>query len=171
METAQLLIVALNTTRRYRHVDGEVSIAQIERAAYRLQHASPQQLRIVVTHQPIHVIYLEDEPDRLHGRMAAIRRWAEAGADLILGGHIHRPYVVALHEQFAGLPRRVWAVQAGTAVSSRIRHDAGNSVNLIRYDAPARHCRVERWDYVGSAQSFVQMVNHELALDATHHAV
>ncbi|KND55896.1 putative DNA repair exonuclease [Candidatus Paraburkholderia kirkii] len=51
---------------------------------------------------------------------------ARAGADLILGGHIHLPYVLPLHDDtFAGLPRRVWAVQAGTALSWRTRGTIG----------------------------------------------
>jgi hypothetical protein len=85
-----------------------------------------------------------------------MRCWAGAGADLILGGHIHRPFVCALHEWLAGLPGRVWAVQAGTALSSRIRYDAGNSINLIRYGSPAslRQCVIERWDYDSDAQAF-----------------
>jgi len=41
---------------------------------------------------------------------AALARWAEAGADLVMGGHIHLPFVLALH----GLARPMWAVQAGT---------------------------------------------------------
>jgi hypothetical protein len=61
--------------------------------------------------------------------------WAEAGADLILGGHIHLPYVCPLHEEqtrFGALPRHVWAVQAGTAVSHRVRYQVFNSVNVVR---------------------------------------
>ena len=155
-DDAGLLVIGVKTTRRYRHIDGEVSSAQIDRVAGRLQQATDAQLRIVVTHQPVCVIHAEDEENLLHGRDEAIRRWAAAGADLILGGHIHRPYVCALHERFADFPRRAWAVQAGTALSSRIRHDAGNSVNLIRHAGrtPSRRCMVERWDYDASSQTF-----------------
>ena len=56
---------------------------------------------------------------------------------LVLGGHIHLPYVAPLHGSIEGLARRAWAVQAGTAVSRRVRHEAGNSVNLIRWRAGA----------------------------------
>ena len=40
-------------------------------------------------------------------------------------------------------------VQAGTAVSSRIRREAPNSVNLLEFspDTAGPCCRVERWDY------------------------
>lgn len=159
-----LLVIGVKTTRRYRHIDGEVSSAQIDRVAGRLQQANPGQLRIVVTHQPVFVTHAEDKENLLHGRDEAIRRWALAGADLILGGHIHRPFVSALHERFTDFPGRVWAVQAGTALSSRIRHDAGNSVNLIRYAGTAvpRQCTVERWDYHPPSQAFQLKTTVEL---------
>ena len=79
----------------------------------------------------------QDVTNLLHGREAAVRRWAAAGADLIVGGHIHLPFVLPLRERWPGLPRAMWAVQAGTAVSNRVRADAGNSVNVIRVGAAA----------------------------------
>jgi 3',5'-cyclic AMP phosphodiesterase CpdA len=156
-DSSELLVIGVRTTRRYRHIEGEVSRAQVGRVAQRLQQAERNQLRVVVTHQPVHVTHAVDQEHLLRGHQHAIGRWAEAGADLILGGHIHRPFICALHERIADLPRRVWAVQAGTAVSSRIRHDSNNSINLIRYgfnDAPQRSV-VERWDYNNDADEFV----------------
>lgn len=165
-ETPELLTIGVNTTRRYRHIDGEVSNAQIQRVAARLQQAGPAQLRLVVTHQPVHVTHAEDAKNLLRGHVQAARSWAAAGADLILGGHIHRPFVAPLPADRASARERTWVVQAGTALSSRIRHDAHNSVNLIRC-APAssgqgRRCRVERWDYAQTAQGFVRVAQHDL---------
>ena len=54
-ESAHCLVIAVNTTRWYRHEDGEVSAAQIERVAARLAGAAAQQLRVVVVHQPLAV--------------------------------------------------------------------------------------------------------------------
>ena len=164
-ESEQLLVIALNTTRIYRPTDGEVSAGQIARVARRLERATPSQLRVVVTHQPVAVTRAQEQTNLLHGREAAVRSWAHAGADLILGGHIHLPYVLALHEQFAGLRREVWAVQAGTALSWRVRHDAGNSVNLLRYAGVQRQRRyvaVERWDYSEPQQCFLPTTINEL---------
>ena len=58
-----------------------------------------------------------------------------------------------LNEVFPYLPRRVWSVLAGTAVSSRVRGDVPNSVNLIRYreSEEPRQCTVERWDHQDGA--------------------
>lgn len=162
-----LLLLALNTTRPWRHKDGEVSAAQIERVARRLERADARQLRIVAVHQPVAVTQPRDRTNLLHGHEAAVRRWAAAGCDLILGGHIHLPYVLPLSARFLDLPREVWAVQAGTALSSRLRHEADNSVNLVRtLPAPGgptpRACLVERWDYAESARAFVRVARDEL---------
>ncbi len=168
-ETNTLLVVTVNTTRAYLHQRGVVSADQIERVARQLEVASEAQLRIVVTHQPISVIRLEDRSDLLLGHERALRRWVAAGADLILGGHIHLPYVQALHASYAGLTRRVWAVQAGTAVSARVRHEAGNSVNLIRWvdGCVPRRCVVERWDYAVPTHRFALVAVDELEFDVS----
>src|SRR5687768_5777210 len=171
-ESDRLLVIALNTTRRYRHTDGEVSKAQMRRVADRLRMATAHQLRIVVTHQPVCVTQVKDEANLLHGCEAAVRQWATAGADMILGGHIHLPYVCALHERYASLMRPVWAVQAGTAVSRRVRLGGNNSINLIRYQVlqRRRHCIVERWDYLTSAKKFVRVAISPLDFDASNGA-
>jgi 3',5'-cyclic AMP phosphodiesterase CpdA len=165
-----VLAIAVNTTRNYRHTDGEISAAQVEQVALRLGQAHAQQLRIVVTHQPVCVIRDQDRPDLVRGHAYAIHRWAEAGADLILGGHIHLPYLCALTSQYDNLARPIWALQAGAAVSCRIRHEAGNSVNLIRYEANAlRRCQVERWDYLPAQHAFECMETHMLDCGGEEH--
>jgi hypothetical protein len=156
----------VKTTRRRRHKDGEVSDEQVERVAERLRRARPDQLRIVVTHQPVHVIRKQDIANLLHNSERAVRCWAEAGIDLFVGGHIHLPYVRPLNERFPDLPRAVWAVQAGTAVSTRIRDNVPNSVNVIRYPvATPNTCHVERWDFAADTQTFKQAQTHHLHLD------
>ena len=175
-QSPELLVLGVNTTRAYRHKDGEVSIQQIRRVAARLETASAAQLRIVVTHQPVAVTRAQDEKNLLHGRERAVQRWARAGADLILGGHIHLPYVLPLHDTFAGLSRRMWAVQAGTALSWRTRGTIDNSVNVIRHDARAgdggaRQTTVERWDYSETSEAFEMIARHDLALDGAKPAV
>ena len=148
-----LLVIGVNTTRAWRHKDGEVSSGQIEAVAQRLRQAKPDQLRVVVVHQPIDVMRAEDLPNRLHNHEAAQQAWASAGADIVMGGHIHLPYVMPL----PGLARAVWAVQAGTAVSSRVRSGVPNSVNVLRW-LPAAGCVVEQWDFSARASAF-ELVN------------
>ena len=149
----ELLVLGVNTTRPYRHKNGEVSAAQIERVVQRLARATAQQLRVVVVHQPIEVMRERDTHDRLIGHAAAQTAWAAAGADVVMGGHIHLPYVMPL----PGLARPMWAVQAGTAVSKRVRPGAPNSVNLVRWQPAEHSCAVEQWDFSTTDQAFVQV--------------
>lgn len=167
LDTAGMLIIGVNTTMPRWHTDGRVSPAQVERVAARLARASAQQLRIVVVHQPVHVPRLSENKNLLVGRELAVHRWAVAGADLILGGHIHLPFVRPLRERYPTLPRAVWAVQAGTAVSSRIRADAPNSINVIRFDPGQTppNCTVERWDCPLPRATFELVDSQQLALD------
>lgn len=161
-----LLVVGVNTTRAWRHKHGEVSTAQIDRVATLLTAASPQQLRVVVVHQPAAVPQAEERSNLLRGHHAALQVWSAAGADLVLGGHIHLPYALALD----GLARRLWVLQAGTAVSSRTRPEAPNSVNILRWGAASsaavdqaqtgseagKYCVIEQWDFARHDQVFVR---------------
>lgn len=142
------LVIGVRTTRRLRHKDGQVSGAQIAAVAQRLRQATPSQVRVVVTHQPVLAIRDSDRGNLLHGHREAVRAWVEAGADLLLGGHIHLPYVRDLRERHPELPRPAWVVQAGTAVSTRLREGQPNSVNVIRRleDQGRLACEVQRFD-------------------------
>jgi 3',5'-cyclic AMP phosphodiesterase CpdA len=167
LQTTSLNVIGVKTTRRWRHKNGQVSGEQIERVCAQLSKAAAQQLRVVVVHQPVHVLRTSDEHDRLRNWEPAVRAWAAAGADVVMGGHIHLPYVCDLSSSVAGLGRRMWCVQAGTALSSRVRREAPNSVNLIRYDAghPGLPCQVERWDFDGVTARFALAHTSDLRLD------
>ena len=112
---------------------------------------------MVVVHQPLAVTEARDRPNLLRGHTEARRAWADAGADLLIGGHIHLPYTVALQDG----ERRAWVVQAGTAVSSRTRPGVPNSVNIVRWSAPPadaaaaqRVCLIEQWDWSAHQRAF-----------------
>ncbi len=142
----RVLAIGVNTTRPSRHKNGEVSREQIDRVCAQLRQARPHQLRIVVVHQPVRAIVESDTQNLLIGREAAVPAWIEAGMDIVLGGHIHLPYVAPLQ---MGSGRRAWAVQAGTAVSHRVRGSIPNSLNVIEHHVVDGHvgCVVQRWDY------------------------
>lgn len=151
-----VLLIGVNTTRPWRHADGEVSAKQIEHVSQQLRSALPGQLRVIAVHQPVYVERESDKENLLHGHQKAVEAWAAAGADLILSGHIHLAYVRNLAEKVQNVTRSFWIVSAGTATSSRIREGKPNSVNLIRY-APAqpRTCQVERLDFDAASSRFI----------------
>ncbi len=151
LDTPELLLLTLNTTRRWRHKHGELSPKQIDTTSARLRGARAEQLRIVVTHQPCAVPSQTERNNLVRGYETALSAWSRAGADLVLGGHIHWPAVIPIDASPSEAARRLWVVLAGTAVSSRIRRDDGNSCNLIHWDTVAGQCTVERWDFVENA--------------------
>ncbi|WP_395010230.1 metallophosphoesterase family protein [Undibacterium sp.] len=162
-----MLVICVNTTRAWRHRHGEVSASQIARVADVVSKASADQLRIVVVHQPIAVTRAADAIHLLRGHAEALTAWSASGADLVMGGHIHLPYVLPL----SGLARPMWAVQAGTAVSSRVRSGVPNSVNILRWgtDAAVACCHIEQWDFSAEESHFsiaklseVSPLHHEL---------
>lgn len=74
-----------------------------------LSAARPQQLPLVVAHQPAASALPEERINLLCGHDAALRAWSAAGADLVPGGHIHLPYTLAVE----GLPRQLSVLEAG----------------------------------------------------------
>lgn len=162
-----LLVLGVRTTRRWRHVQGSVSRMQVDAVAERLRRAAPGQLRVVVVHQPVWVPLAVERKNLLRGRELAIRSWAQAGADLILGGHIHLPFVQPLRGGPPDASRVIWVVQAGTAVSHRVRNHAGNSVNVIEWLWRSGHgsCRVAQYDHDPVRQRFVQVRSTHLDID------
>src|SRR5690606_35993711 len=145
----------VNSTRASRHKNGEVSANQVAWASGLLRRARPEQLRVVMLHHPIRALLASDQENMPSGHSMAVQEWVSAGVDLILGGHIHLPYVLPLSHAEKGA-RCAWAVQAGTAVSSRVRNGAPNSVNLIHYDGQAGRpeCSIEQWDFAPESGEF-----------------
>jgi 3',5'-cyclic AMP phosphodiesterase CpdA len=165
VDSPTLLIVGVNTTRRWRHSNGEVSQKQVDRVCALLSQAKPDQLRVVVTHQPALVTRPQDHAHRLRGGVSAAQAWADCGADLILGGHAHLPYTASIASRAQGM---LHCLQAGTALSSRTRHGEPNSVNIARWSAPtssaARAVQAERWDYKNPMDGFALASVQSLAL-------
>jgi 3',5'-cyclic AMP phosphodiesterase CpdA len=158
-ENDDALIIGLNTTHPKRRKDGKVTERQIEEVAERLHNCDPKKLRIVVAHQPFGSIVASDLRNLQIGARAALERWAASGLDLVMGGHIHLPYVLPLSTQYAGLAKEIWLVQAGTTLSSRLRGSIPNSFNRIHLDQQTRQVTVERWDYAVSGATFVRHAN------------
>lgn len=164
--TPDWLVIGVNTTRAWRHKHGEVSRGQIDRVASQLSGARPGQFKVVVVHQPVCVPIESERGNLLRGHEAALQAWSEAGADVIMGGHIHLPYVIRQVVAGQRAEQALWVVQAGTALSSRVRAGIPNSVNVIRQEAGAI---IERWDFDGSQQAF-RLVSAMDTVNAPAHA-
>lgn len=150
-----LHVVGVDSTTPWRHKDGELDAATIRRACERLEASEPGVVRVVVMHHPLLAITDSDLANLAHGHREALGAFRDCGVDLLLGGHIHLPYVRQAPGPALDPERPLWIVQAGTAVSRRTRDGHPNSVHIVRYDA--ERCRVvvvEQWDHDASEGRF-----------------
>jgi 3',5'-cyclic AMP phosphodiesterase CpdA len=94
-----LLVVGLNSVRPWRHQSGRVSPEQLERAGQLLRAAGPDDLRVVTLHH--HVVgppWRATRKRPVRKRNAVLAALVDAGADLVLAGHIHQGTVSERHE-------------------------------------------------------------------------
>ena len=93
-------VVSLNTARaaqvRWNWSKGAVSRGQIRRVVAELKAAPAGDLRIVVCHHPLMEVLGGPMTAKVHGGVDAANRFVRAGADVILSGHIHLPFVTAI---------------------------------------------------------------------------
>lgn len=93
-------VTSLNTARaaqlRLNWSKGAVSRRQIRGACERLQAAPSDDLKVVVCHHPLMEVLGGPMTARVRGGVDAADRLVEAGADVILTGHIHLPFVTTI---------------------------------------------------------------------------
>jgi 3',5'-cyclic AMP phosphodiesterase CpdA len=112
----RLLIVGLNSVRAWRHQSGGLRQRQIDRAAGLLAAAPPAALRIVVFHHHLIGAPWRSRKKPVARRNHVLASLVEAGAELILAGHIHQAAVSERHE-FEVVSGDVRGVTVSIAVS------------------------------------------------------
>jgi 3',5'-cyclic AMP phosphodiesterase CpdA len=122
-------VYGLNSTSRWRHIQGDFNIERIKKR-FR-GPPSKCKVRVVAFHHPVDCFRDTDEKNLLKGREPAMKVFSEAGIDLVLGGHIHDPFVTLSNRRYPGLARPMIVAVAGTCTSWRTRRNAPNSFNLI----------------------------------------
>ena len=150
----EVAVVGVNSTRVLRHKHGALPPELVRMVAARLGEL-PQPFKVVALHHPLAVVEASDLGNLARGGAAALAAWAEAGADLFLGGHIHLPYCIP-----AGPPARpALVLQAGTAVSRRRRGGQPNSYNLVHFqDGANRRIGIEQRYYEAGLERFVARI-------------
>jgi 3',5'-cyclic AMP phosphodiesterase CpdA len=93
-------VASLNSARaaqvRWNWSKGAVSRSQIRRVTRELEAAPADDLRIVVCHHPLMEILGGPMTAKVRGGVDAANRLVQAGADVILSGHIHLPFVTSI---------------------------------------------------------------------------
>jgi 3',5'-cyclic AMP phosphodiesterase CpdA len=94
----QLVAVGLNSVRPWRHQSGRLRDPQIERAAEVLREAPAEALRIVVFHHHLLGAPWRSRKKPVAKRNRVLAGLVEAGADLVLAGHIHQSTIAERRE-------------------------------------------------------------------------
>jgi 3',5'-cyclic AMP phosphodiesterase CpdA len=144
-----LHVVGLNSARPFRRQGGALTRAQLARAAERLAAAEEGALRVAVLHH-----HLIGSPWRaahkrpVSRRNRVLRALVDAGADLILAGHIHQAAVSERHEfEVVGdeAHTSVVAVAPGLGQPRPRRLGEARGLHLHEADADAILVRTFRW--------------------------
>lgn len=94
-----LQVVGLNSARPYRHQGGALHESQLRDAAERLGAAPEGAYRVVVLHHNLlGAPWRASRKKPVSKRNKVLRALVAAGADLIVGGHIHQAAVSERHE-------------------------------------------------------------------------
>ena len=145
-----LCVVGLNSVRPWRHQSGGLREPQLSRAAKELADASDGALRVAMLHHQ-----LIGAPWRTRKRPVARRNHVlgalvDAGAELILSGHIHQGAVSERHEFEVwsdGRPGVVVSVAPGLGQPRPRRR--GEARGIVVYEADPGELRAGTWIWRG----------------------
>jgi 3',5'-cyclic AMP phosphodiesterase CpdA len=93
-----LFVVGLNSVRPWRHQSGGVRSTQLQRAAELLATAPKGTLRVVALHHHLIGAPWRSRKKPVARRTHVLASLVDAGAELILAGHIHQAAVAERHE-------------------------------------------------------------------------
>ena len=149
----EVIVVGLNTARSFAWGEGRISAHQVEAALARLAAAPRDAIRIVVTHHPFDLPPGVREKRLLGRARMAMARFATAGADLFLSGHLHLSHVSHSAERYRIAGHSALIVQAGT-VSVRGRGEEP-SFNILRLER--RRLALGRFVWNSGLQHFAEV--------------
>jgi 3',5'-cyclic AMP phosphodiesterase CpdA len=96
--TEKIFAVGVNSVRPWRHQSGGVRRSQLERTAALMAEAEPEALRVVVLHHHLIGAPWRSRKKPVAHRNRVLAALVDAGAELILAGHIHQAAVSERHE-------------------------------------------------------------------------
>ena len=131
-----LHVVGVNSVRPWRHQSGRVREVQLERAVGRLREGAPGALRVVVLHHQMLGSPWRSRKKPVARRNHVLRTLVEAGAELVLAGHIHQAAVSERHEfEVVSGDVRGAAVSIAPGLGQPRPHRLGEARGLHIYEA------------------------------------
>ncbi len=127
-----IVITGLNSTSRWRHVQGSLNLARTEKRLH--EKINRAKVHIVAFHHPVDCSKPQDEKNLLKNRNEVMNLLSQNEVDLVVGGHIHDPFTTLSAGRYPEAKRQIIISVAGTCLSWRTRKKAPNSFNLIEVD-------------------------------------
>jgi 3',5'-cyclic AMP phosphodiesterase CpdA len=131
----QLFVLGVNTARSFTQKSGWFGKEQLEEICRRFSAAPAGVMRVLVTHHPFIPPPGNPHGNILKGAARALARLHDCRIDLMLAGHLHRAYHNDVRSHHVRVLRSTLSIQAGTATSTRRRHEA-NGWNWITVESP-----------------------------------
>ena len=140
----EISVLGINTARRFTRKNGRVSLEQMGQIRRIFADVPKSVFKALVTHHPLGVP-TDADPVELAGRaLLALEAIANAGVHLLFSGHHHRALSGHLVDEL-GCRAAVLILHAGTAISTRMRGNEGNSYNLVRIAETSVDVSVMAW--------------------------
>lgn len=169
-EDSEIILTGINTARSLTWKSGRISLQQMEGMRRQICPPGGDRFKIVMTHHP----FIPPPGDRVHaidlvGRAAlALPIMDECGVDLLLAGHLHHGYSGDVRTYYPATSRSIIVVQAGTAISRRVRTEP-NGYNILRLDRTTIEIEVRIWDrsrFVKDKRAVYRLKEKEWALQS-----
>lgn len=156
----ELLVQGINTGRSLTWKNGRISCEQMREIEHTFTAVRTPLFRIVVTHHPF------IPPPGAQGAVELVGRASQTlevldrcKVDLLLAGHVHHGYTADVRTYHPATRRSMIVVQAGTAISRRLRHEP-NAFNVVTLDKERISISVRVWN----ARAFAEQsrISYEL---------
>jgi 3',5'-cyclic AMP phosphodiesterase CpdA len=147
-QSEDVVVVGLNSVRPWRHQSGGIRTHQIEHARRLLAEAPAGALRVVALHHHLIGAPWRSRKKPVAKRSAVLAGLVDAGAELILAGHIHQAAVSERHEfevERDGLRGVTVSVAPGLGQPRPDRR--GEARGLHVYEASAETLTVETYTW------------------------
>jgi len=145
----EIAVVGVNTSRSFVFKGGRINEEQVASVRAKLCDLPESVTKILVTHHPLFALMVGDEVERAVGRQElALGAVEQSGVDMLLAGHAHH----ASSQDAGDLVTRaggVLVVQAGTATSTRVRHQEQSFNTIDVAHAEDVTITVNAWDGAG----------------------
>lgn len=165
-------IVGIDSTApRSAITNGRISTAQLDFCEEAFTSAKDGAAKIVVAHHPFAPAPDYERDHVIAKAKRAMKRFAEIGVDLILGGHLHRSYIGDSLDRYPSLRighQGIILVQSGTTTSrrGRAREKERNSLNVIEIAADS--LKVTHYMYFEDTNFFEPISNHDFPRRGSH---